>query len=177
MNNLRTNLTALILPDWPVFKFVHGANHDSWRYCKSFQAAPTIGTTANLASCWWLDLGNLLLAFRLNAIQYKTLMITGGILRRRDNDCTVNNNLLQELQRQLQPDIPIHVTRCQLQHRSYRNFFLSVGEPIHWMPNLQLRNKHRIRRNPQQQQLTNLCNEDGDDNGYNNKIIIKNDYY
>jgi hypothetical protein len=43
------------------------------------------------------------------------------------------------------------------------------------MPNLQLWNKHRIQRNPQQQQLTNLCNEDGDDNGYNNNIIIKND--
>jgi hypothetical protein len=83
-----------------------------------------------------IDLGNLILAFRLNAIQYKTMMITSGNLSRRGNDYTVNNNLLQELQRQLQPDIPIQVTRCQLQYMSYRNYFLSVGEPIHQTPNL-----------------------------------------
>jgi hypothetical protein len=32
------------------------------------------------------DLGNIMLAFRLNAIQYKTIIISGGILRRRGND-------------------------------------------------------------------------------------------
>jgi hypothetical protein len=47
------------------------------------------------------DLGNRILAFRLNAIQCKTMIISSGILRRRGNDYTVNNNLLQELQRQL----------------------------------------------------------------------------
>jgi hypothetical protein len=59
------------------------------------------------------------------------MMISSGILRRSGNDFIVNNNLLQELQRQLQPDIPIQITRCQLQHRNYHKYFLSVGEPIH----------------------------------------------
>jgi hypothetical protein len=72
------------------------------------------------------------------------------ILRKRGNGYTVNNNLLQELQRQLQPDIPIQATRCQLQHSNYRNYILSVRESIYQTPNLQLRNKHRIRRKPQQ---------------------------
>jgi hypothetical protein len=75
------------------------------------------------------------------------MMISSGILRRRGDDYTVNNNLLQEFQRQLQLDIPIKITRCQL-HHNYHNYFLSVGEPIHQMPNLQLQNKHRIQRNP-----------------------------
>jgi hypothetical protein len=96
------------------------------------------------------DLGYLIRAFRLNAIQYKTMMISSGILRRRGNDYRVNNNLLQELQRQLQPDIPIQITRCLLQHRYYHNYFLSVRGPVHLTPNLQLQNKHCIQRNPQQ---------------------------
>jgi hypothetical protein len=74
------------------------------------------------------DLGNLILAFRLNAIQYKAILISSGILRRRGNDYTVKNNSLHELQRQLQPDIQIQITRSKLQHRNYRNYFISVGE-------------------------------------------------
>jgi hypothetical protein len=51
------------------------------------------------------DLGHLILVFRLNAIQYKTMMISSGILRRRGNDDTVNSYLPLELQGQLKPDI------------------------------------------------------------------------
>jgi hypothetical protein len=95
------------------------------------------------------DAGNLLLAFRLSTIQNKGILISSGILRRRENDDTVNNNLLQELQRQLQPDIPIQITRSPLQHRNFRNYFLSVGEPINQTSNLQLRNNLCIQRNAQ----------------------------
>jgi len=42
------------------------------------------------------DLGNPILAFRLNAMQYKAILISSGILRRRGNDYTVNINLLHE---------------------------------------------------------------------------------
>ena len=112
---------------------MHGANHVSGRNSYFFRQL-----LQQVQLQTWLvvddfrsDPGNLMLAFRLNTIQYKTTMISSGILRRRANNYTVNHNLLQELQRQLQPNIPIQITRCQLQNRNYQNYFLAVGEPIH----------------------------------------------
>jgi hypothetical protein len=40
------------------------------------------------------DLGNLILAFRINAMQYKAILISSGILRRRGNDYRVIINYM-----------------------------------------------------------------------------------
>jgi hypothetical protein len=63
-------------------------------------------------------------------------LIANGILRRRGNDFVVDNNKILKLQRVLQPDMLIHISRARVLNRNTRNYFLAVDEPIFQNPNL-----------------------------------------
>jgi hypothetical protein len=98
------------------------------------------------------NIGNLVHAIKLNPRDYRTLLITNGILWRRGNELVINNGALQELTERLQPDMSIHIKRARILNRNARNIFLATNEPIYHNPNpnLQLCYNHRIRRNGQQ---------------------------
>ncbi len=69
---------------------MHGVNHDRQDIVNLFRQL-----LQQVQPRTWLgvddyrnDLGNLIQAFRLNAIPYKTMMISSGILRRRGRLCS-----------------------------------------------------------------------------------------
>jgi len=77
------------------------------------------------------NLGNLVHAIKLNTRDYRTLLITSGILRRRGNELVISNGALQELTERLQPDMSIYITRARILNRNTRNNFVAINEPIY----------------------------------------------